>query len=527
VATGASLLVEQGSLGSIDTGTKVSGTLCVAAGATVAEPIESDGGAVASCYPPDALLAIANGTYEGGGPGEGPGGFPGGGPDAPQAALATLTGAIDDEGGVSFGPYACYSSVDNNPDLGGFGLGVEPLIDGVISGTGDVHVGCTVGDGGGSGPVAFGGNAPNTYTGTTIASYATLVLAKPDGVIALPADAEAEESGALALGANDQIAPSADIDVSEFDVGAYQATVASLDAGTLDTTVRSDGAAGLVHVTESAGVDTINVNVDSDPPIGEPIVVVDNQASAPVDRCPAGSGGSDVSAYKVSCAGGNGNDIAITPIWKPTVSIAADPRDGAITGATVTFTATVTTPAGGSTATDQVSLISCPTYYCDPYSGQITTIATSTVDSSGVATFTLPDNWSTAGTWLKASYLGDSLHAPAQSPVMHYLSWPASATGGAPPGAPSWEVESYFPKGYGGFFCGDLVACLYWNAPSNTGGAPIVSYHITVTPQGGTPYVVDTNTSINPVYTSFEVRDLLPGTTYTFAVAAVNHSGVG
>jgi len=518
VAAGASLLVGNGaSLGASGDGqgTRVSGTLCVARGVTTAEPIESDDGAIASCDSPGDLAA---GDFD-------DGGFPAQGHAQPYTA--TLTGPVDEVGGVAFGQYACYVGDSYAAEyLADLGLDVALDVDGAVSGAGDVPVGCMVGDGGYSGTVTFGGSAPNTYDGVTSTDRSTLALAKPDGVIALPGDLHDVDKGTLALLADDQIAHDADVDAGTIDLGAHQVSVNDVSTGEIDATVDSDGSSGVLHAATGAEVDDdVVVSVAGDPAVGSSIVVLDNESGDPIGNCPDGdaAGGGAVTSYKVDCTGGDGNDLAVRAMWTSKISVVEAPPDGVDTGGSPSFTVTVGAPPGGTTPTGQVTLTACTVYSCaDYYPNRVTTYQTTPQLVGGTATFALPDtSFLNNGAWLRFSYLGDSLHAAADSPMTQYLTWPAPGAGATVPGAPTIDADN-------SYFCDSHTACLGWDAPADAGGTGIVAYHITVTPEGGTPSTIDTAIGQqHPEDSGYDIDGLLPDTAYTFTVAAVNHSGVG
>ncbi len=65
---------------------------------------------------------------------------------------------------------------------------------------------------------------------------------------------------------------------------------------------------------------------------------------------------------------------------------------------------------------------------------------------------------------------------------------------------------------------GNSQVTLTWSAPASNGGSPIRDYIVTIYPNGGSSYTVDTQSTS----TSYTVTGLTNGTSYTFAVAAKN-----
>ncbi|HSF27165.1 MAG TPA: fibronectin type III domain-containing protein [Actinomycetes bacterium] len=487
-------------------GAEVYGTLCISRGVSLLEPVASHGGNVASCGTPDDLSAtLADDPADVGSP-----------------TTATMSGSLLTDGTTGLGPLSCYADDPTGDEL-------DLNVDGAISGSGQVSIGCPGRrDGPSMGSVSFGGEQPNTYTGGT-QIFGTLTLAKGNGVPAAAGTLVAANGGTLKLAGDDQIGHSAHADVNILDAGPYHATVADLAVGVLKTVVDAAGHSGGVTVLGPTQLNSVQVSVASDPAIGSTFTVVDNTSSDPVGGCTNGVvPGDEATSYRIDCTGGDGNDVVLTTVWHPTVTLTTDPMDGAVSGSPVTVTATVSSPSGAAEATGQVSLKTFHFNYGWIY--QATAATATLVD--GVATFSFPDtSFLASGNGLVASYLGDSQHAPVNSRLMRYLSWP-DPTGIPLPAAP--VNLSAGVSGPGG--SSPNTAFLSWGYPPGTTYTDYVSYHITVAPDHGEPYVVDTNTAQSdddliyrdfPGFPRYRLSGLQPGETYTFSVQAVNHAGAG
>jgi|GEM_PF-2538975 len=153
-----------------------------------------------------------------------------------------------------------------------------------------------------------------------------------------------------------------------------------------------------------------------------------------------------------------------------TVSWAAPPGTCAVTSYTVTGSpGTITTSAGGSALTVVVlNLTNCTLYAF-------------VVDATGPG--------------------GPGPASAPSSPVM---------PGAGPPGPPTGVTAT----------AGDAIASLTWQAPASNGCAPITSYTVK-----GAPGAV--SIAMTPTGGSASLTSLVDGTTYTFAVAAVNTAGAG
>jgi fibronectin type 3 domain-containing protein len=99
-----------------------------------------------------------------------------------------------------------------------------------------------------------------------------------------------------------------------------------------------------------------------------------------------------------------------------------------------------------------------------------------------------------------------------------------SSTVSAAPAAPAAPVTAPgAPTGLQAIG-GDSHVTLSWSAPASTGGSPVTGYRIYV---GTTPAFGGTLPRMTSAGTSATVRQLPDGTTYYFAVAAVNAHGAG
>ncbi len=116
------------------------------------------------------------------------------------------------------------------------------------------------------GTLILGGTAANTYGGTTHVSGGTLVLDKPDGTTAIPGDISVQAAsntiqGVLQLGANNQIADSANVTLNQstgtgtpnglFALNGFHDTIGSLS---------STGGAGIVQNGAAAGSSTLTID---------------------------------------------------------------------------------------------------------------------------------------------------------------------------------------------------------------------------------------------------------------------------
>lgn len=489
-------------LGGGEVAVAAGGRLCIVDGSTLRASLTVAAGDLSGCAPPDGAE-----SDDGGDP-----------------VSATLDGDLRIAGSLTL---ACLGSVDRD---GGEEQHddqfTHPLrIAGAITGAGGIRSCAT--------DVTFAGAEANTYGGTTMLSEvgfddrdytAVLTLSKPDGVIALPGDLTG--SGDLTLDADGQIATTATISAETLTVGGHTAQVADLGVHTLNVGI--DGAVtGRVRVTGTADVSDVGVTVDSDATVGSTATVLDLTSSGAIADCPDDVvvPGSRVTDYRTDCSAGNGNDLALTAIWHPSIGIAADPPDGHLAGSDATITATVTAAPGAPAATGFVQFtgFTWRNGYWNP-----TGVIGSAQLSDGVATLTYRDS---GEVMLRADYLGDSIHGPGTSGSMRYVSWssPAASVPARPTDVAAGERD------------GGQTLEVTWTAPDGVAYPypvdQIVDYHVTLTPDDGTPPVrVSTNVSDDPAtyrYETFpvlprvDVSGLHPGVTYAITVIAVNTAGAG
>lgn len=146
--------------------------------------------------------------------------------------------------------------------IGGFTLTVNndftTRFDGAISGTGNLSK-----SSGGTGTLAFGGTAANTYAGATTVNGSILQLSKTAGVISVPGDLTIGASDTVLLLTDNQIANTSDVTISSsglLDLNGNVDTIGTvtMTGAMIDTGVGGDIATGNITVNASATASTIS-----------------------------------------------------------------------------------------------------------------------------------------------------------------------------------------------------------------------------------------------------------------------------
>lgn len=164
----------------------------------------------------------------------------------------------------------------------------------------------------------------------------------------------------------------------------YRAEVLGTTAGTTYDQIQVTGTVAL-----NSGVFSVHV-AGFQPTPGQTFTIISNDGSDPVSGTfivPSGAlaEGATIAAedngnalFRVTYKGGDGNDVVLTAVATPTATMTSLSPNPSVTGQTVTMSATVTGSVGTPTGT--VSFLN----------HEFTTLATATLNGSGVATATYP-----------------------------------------------------------------------------------------------------------------------------------------
>ena len=306
-------------------------------------------------------------------------------------------------------------------------------------------------------------------------------------------------------------------------VAGTTASVTGLANGATYTfTVAASNTAGTGPASSSGPVKTVDVP-------GTPtnlVAVAGDQWASLTWAAPASTGGSPITGYS----------IAISP-QAASAQVSLSGTSAVVTSLTDGTPYVFTVAAVNAVGTGPASLPSLPVTPMAPPPG-VPSAPGSVTATPGVASASLSWTAPTIGAPL-TGYLV-SILPPTPSAVVTVAGTTASVTGLANAATYTFLVVAMNaigtgPAGLSGpittadvpgaptnvvAVAGDQSAALSWAAPGNTGGSPVTSYSVAISPP-------DTSATISVSGTTATVTSLTDGTAYAFTVAAVNAVGMG
>jgi len=183
-----------------------------------------------------------------------------------------------------------------------------------------------------------------------------------------------------------------------------------------------------------------------------PITIIDNDGADAVGGTFAGlpEGAISEKTWRVSYQGGDGNDVTVTSVPTATIALTSS-KNPSIVGDTVTFTATVTPPAGGPVPAGTVTFAS--TYQ---YAGAFNVVVP--LDGLGMASYSTSALGVGDSFGVLATYSGDATYPITSISMIQRVSAPpprvtnvtlSSSSNPSQPGQPVTLTASVVPAGQG------------------------------------------------------------------------------
>jgi len=314
------------------------------------------------------------------------------------------------------GQYGLTSQFESTFDVNGYDVSIGgATFNGAVIGTGSIHGGIPFNPGG---HLTF--NANSTFSGTVINGHGGTTDVEADlGSASFQSGGSFNGVGRTGpLASSESVSPGSGpsgVDVTGIlttgnltllpngELSSYRVDIAGTTPGSGYDQIKVFGSVSI----QQAYLQVATVNTAAP---GQTFVIVDNDGSDPVSGTfhglPEGAliqSVNGLASFRISYHGGDGNDVVLTSLAVPSVTMTNSPSSS-VTGQAVTLTATVT--GSGPTPTGTVSFL-------DDNNAVLTT---ATLDGTGHATATFPF---VQTTHVYARYEGNGVYGSKTSPPVY------------------------------------------------------------------------------------------------------------